>query len=129
MKNFGKSSDRRLRVISSHVSIPEDTLQDAPSSRQSLVGINRCNSSSSLIPSASATGKPSSYSKIHGSVSNKKAEWLDISSVGGKALLEVIYQKSRDEGMAKVCILIIVIWVLAFVFRRCHLTLNCADNY
>lgn len=105
MKNLGNSSDRRLRIIASHVSIPEGTLQDASSSDQSSTAkINPCNSSSTLIPNASATGKPSSYSKIHGFVSNKKVEWLDIPSVGGKVLSEVKYQKSKGEGIAKITI-------------------------
>lgn len=123
MKNLGNSSDRRLGIIASHVSIPEGTLQDTSSPNQSSVPqINLCNSSSSLIPNASATGKPSSYSKIHGSVSNKKVEWLDIRSVGGKVLSEVKYQKSKGEGMAKVCIFMIIIWALFFCLLSARLT-------
>mmetsp|Transcript_15593 Transcript_15593/g.21553 ORF Transcript_15593/g.21553 Transcript_15593/m.21553 type:complete len:354 (-) Transcript_15593:136-1197(-) len=52
---------------------------------------------------ATATGTPSSYEKVHGSVSRVAVKWNDTELSQG-ALREVIYQKAEGEGIAKVTI-------------------------
>lgn len=50
---------------------------------------------------ASVTGTPSSYARVHGTVSREPARWREIQYVAKEGLEEVKYAKS-DEGIAKV---------------------------
>ena len=94
MSHFG-SHHRRLNVISGHISSRSSTSDD--------LGANHCNALTTDLPHASATGNPSSYSRVHGTVSTDPVQWKQIESVAGKSLQEVIYRKSEGEGIAMVC--------------------------
>lgn len=60
-------------------------------------------SSAAAKPSyASATGRPTSYARVHGEVSRAPAAWRRVESVAREALQEVIYEKAEGEGIAKV---------------------------
>lgn len=53
-------------------------------------------------PYSSATGAPSSYARVHGSVSTAPAVWRSISTVQKEELQDVKYEKADGEGIAKV---------------------------
>ncbi|EFN52039.1 hypothetical protein CHLNCDRAFT_139232 [Chlorella variabilis] len=53
---------------------------------------------------ASATGRPSSYARVHGEVSRAPAQWRRIDTVAKEELREVRYEKAVGEGIAKVTI-------------------------
>lgn len=54
------------------------------------------------IPFASADGNPSSYERIHKTVSRAPAVWKQVYTVGGSQLEDVIYEKAEGEAIAKV---------------------------
>ena len=56
------------------------------------------------VPHASAPGNSSSYARVHGKVSDVPVEWVVVGSVANHSLREVIYTKSKGEGIAKVTI-------------------------
>ena len=67
----------------------------------------QCGGSSAGQPStcsshASATGKPSSYARVHGAPSRAPAQWRRIDVVAKERLEEVKYEKAVGEGIAKV---------------------------
>lgn len=49
---------------------------------------------------ASATGRPSSYARVHGEVSRAPAAWVRVPKVAKEELTDVKYEKA--EGIAKV---------------------------
>lgn len=51
---------------------------------------------------ATATGRPSSYARVHGEVSRRQAVWRRIDTLQKEALHEVKYEKSLGEGIARV---------------------------
>lgn len=51
---------------------------------------------------ASATGKPSSYARVHGEVSRAAAQWRPVPTVAKEELVDVKYEKA--EGIAKITI-------------------------
>lgn len=53
-------------------------------------------------PFASADENPSSYARIHRTVSRAPAVWNRVHIVGGSPLEDVIYEKAKDEAIAKV---------------------------
>lgn len=51
---------------------------------------------------ATATGRPTSYARVHGVVSRAPAVWRSVPSVQREQLTEVKYEKAVGEGIAKV---------------------------
>lgn len=88
------TSRRRIATVARHL-LPNDTF-----SSQSGRGV-RLDSSPALQPQNTAA-EHSSYAKVHGAVSRKPAEWTHIPTVQRQDLSEVVYEKARDEGIAKV---------------------------
>lgn len=86
---------RRLNVISRHISKESSSTECSKNNTSAIL-------TKENVPHASATGNPSSYSRVHGSVSSLPVQWVEIPSVAGKALQEVIYRKSKGEGIAMV---------------------------
>ena len=58
--------------------------------------------SSPALQSQNTAAEESSYAKVHGAVSRKTAKWTQIPTVQRHDLSEVIYEKAREEGIAKV---------------------------
>ena len=56
-----------------------------------------------LEPQVTAVVSESSYAKVHRAVSRGDAKWTQIPVVQRQSLSEVIYEKAKDEGIAKVC--------------------------
>ena len=48
--------------------------------------------------------RSSNYARVHGNVSTEPVSWLAIPSVSNHTLREVIYEKSKNEGIAKLTI-------------------------
>lgn len=102
------AQQRRIGVLSGHVSgegVPKTIKSESSTSISNSLIPNTCNTvqlDRSRVPHASATGLESNYSKVHGKVSSRPVQWIDIVSVAGKPLEETIYQKSKGEGIAKV---------------------------
>lgn len=86
--------NRRLRVISRQI--------PTQSSREEILNTNDCNVSTGKVPHASATQNSNSYSRVHGKVSTEPVQWLEVQSVARNTLQEVIYRKSKGEGIAMV---------------------------
>ena len=87
-------SRRRIATVARHL-LPSE----AVSCRGTEDGL--LYSSPALQPQNTAAEK-SSYAKVHGAVSRKSAKWTPIPTVQRKDLSEVIYEKAREEGIAKV---------------------------
>ena len=87
-------SRRRIATVARHL-LPTDA-----SSSQSYENV-LLDSSSPLQPQNTAA-EESSYAKVHGAVSRKAAKWTQIPTVQRHDLSEIIYDKVREEGIAKV---------------------------
>lgn len=86
------SHHRRLSIISRQI----------PSQSSGDLETNCCSGLKENVPHASATGNPSSYSRVHGKVSTEPVQWMEVKSVAGKPMEEVLYKKSKGEGIAMV---------------------------
>eukprot|EP00959_Pyramimonas_sp_CCMP1952_P440120 9214303-Pyramimonas_sp.AAC.2 len=87
------TAERRVATLGRHV-VPR--LEGESLSRSQGVGMAPTASSSTY---ASATGRPTSYARVHGEVSREPAEWTNAKVPQGE-LEDVIYQKTPD-GIAK----------------------------
>lgn len=99
MSEHLKTAHRRVATLGKHV-----IQRMAQGSNEVLVdsqGIEM-NSTSSSTTYASATGRPTSYARVHGEVSREQALWTDAKVPQGE-LQDVIYQKTA-EGIAKITI-------------------------
>jgi hypothetical protein len=101
---------KRLNILNSHLLAPSseqivgNALAAQPtgtSSTHSTFSRSSPNAQGSSTY-ASATGQPSSYARVHGEVSKTPVQWRSITSVSKETLLEVKYEKSIGEGIAKV---------------------------
>jgi hypothetical protein len=98
-----ESSKRRLSVLSGHL---------APGAEVELATISRAATSASTSGSgsgrgsnstfASATGRPTSYARVHGEPSRAPAQWRQVRSVAKEELQDVLYSKAIGEGIDKV---------------------------
>lgn len=91
LANMHQASTRRVAAIARHLQPDE-----AFSSQSGNYG-------HALEPHTTAAASQSSYAKVHGAVSRGDATWTQIPTVQNQSLLEVIYEKAKDEGIAKVC--------------------------
>lgn len=98
-----KNAARRVGLLSQHLAC-EPTTSSSETQRAFASGASL--SSSSPAPAissyASATGRPTTYSMVHGLVSRAPATWRAIESVHKHRLEEVKYEKAVGEGIAKV---------------------------
>lgn len=93
-------ASRRVGVLSQHL-LAESASPASEVELQPLAG--RASSSQSASTSyATATGRPSSYARVHGEVSRAPARWRRIDTVAKEQLREVKYEKAVGEGIAKV---------------------------
>jgi len=58
----------------------------------------------SLLSRPPSGRRSSNYARVHGNVSTEPVSWLVIPSVSNHTLREVIYAKSKNEGIAKLTI-------------------------
>lgn len=97
---------RRLQVIGNHVVGDNGASVLLPEAQSAHIGAVPASIAPSNVGAstsyASATGRPSSYARIHGEVSKVPPQWRTVPSVQNYALEEVKYQKSVGEGIAKV---------------------------
>lgn len=96
-----KAARKRLEVLSRQFE-SASLAEDRQVSTSSTAASSSIGSSSQSKPYASATGKPSSYAKVHGEVSRAPAQWRQITSVAKEDLQDVKYEKAVGEGIAKV---------------------------
>lgn len=89
-----ESANRRLAALSFHLSDGDEAL--------STSGVLA--SGASATPYASATGAPNSYAQVHGLVSREPASWTRVPVVCKETLQEVLYDKAKAEGIAKITI-------------------------
>jgi hypothetical protein len=89
------SAARRLEVLGGQ-------LATSTSERPTSDIAPQTTASTSQSSYASATGRPTSYARIHGEVSREAAAWNRIHSIGKEPLEEVKYEKAQGEGIAKV---------------------------
>ncbi|KAI7837539.1 hypothetical protein COHA_008626 [Chlorella ohadii] len=96
---------RRVTVLSQHL-VGEDASGAAPAGEVELQPLSgRAAASQEASTSyASATGRPSSYARVHGSASRAPARWRRIDTVAKEQLREVRYEKAEGEGIAKITI-------------------------
>lgn len=94
----------RLAVLSQHLGAPCKQQHVGEVELQPVAGDSERSSRSAGASTsyASATGRPSSYARVHGEVSRAPAQWRRIASVAKEELLEVKYEKAAGEGIAKV---------------------------
>lgn len=93
-------ASRRVGVLSQHL-LAESASPPGQVELQPLAG--RASSSQGASTSyATATGRPSSYARVHGEVSRAPARWRRIDTVVKEQLREVKYEKAVGEGIAKV---------------------------
>lgn len=94
---------RRVSVLSQHL-LEQGASGGAPAGEVELQPLSgRAAASSEASTSyASATGRPSSYARVHGSASRAPARWRRIDTVAKEQLREVRYEKAQGEGIAKV---------------------------
>lgn len=99
----------RLRTITGHFADADRISPDFPFHRTPPAGdVLSTQPASASLPNptsssyASATGKPSSYARIHGEVSRAPAKWRNVDELGGQRLEDVLYHKAEGEGIAKV---------------------------
>lgn len=93
-------ASRRVGVLSQHL-LAESAPTPGDVELQPLSG--RSSSSQNASTSyATATGRPSSYARVHGEVSRAPANWRRIDTVAKEQLREVKYEKAVGEGIAKV---------------------------
>lgn len=92
-----------MTVLSQHL-VGEDASGAAPAGEVELQPLSgRAAASQAASTSyASATGRPSSYARVHGSASRAPARWRRIDTVSKEQLREVRYDKAEGEGIAKV---------------------------
>lgn len=100
-------ASRRLAVLSQQLTganpAAETSASTAPQLTRSPTSGSGPSSSKPNSYYASATGKPTSYAKVHGEVSKAPAQWRRISVVAKEELTDVKYEKAVGEGIAKVC--------------------------
>ena len=99
---------RRLHILGGHVAAPSSDPAPGPDGRVSF-GVEAAQSTRIAAANvgastsyASATGRPSSYARVHGEVSNAPAQWVAVPSVHKETLQEVKYEKAANEGIVKV---------------------------
>lgn len=94
---------RRVSVLSQHL-LEQGASGGAPAGEVELQPLSgRAAASSEASTSyASATGRPSSYARVHGSASRAPARWRRIDTVAKEQMREVRYEKAQGEGIAKV---------------------------
>ncbi|GIL69420.1 hypothetical protein Vretimale_13531 [Volvox reticuliferus] len=92
------SAQRRLQILGNHLmgTRPENSV-----SRQATAGMDKLEVT---VPYASADGKINSYGRVHGPVSHEPAKWQRILVVSREELIDVVYEKAVDEGIAKITI-------------------------
>lgn len=102
------SVSRRVGVLSQHLQaaceerhVGEVELQPLSCSQCGCSG-HSAGSDGASTSYASATGRPSSYARVHGEVSRAPAQWRRIDTVAKEELREVRYEKAVGEGIAKV---------------------------
>lgn len=88
MQNASAAARRRVGTLAGHM---------APSGSSMLA----------LAPTSStyatATGRPTTYAKVHGEVSREPAKWVAATVPNGE-LKEVLYHKADEEAIAKITI-------------------------
>lgn len=103
---------RRVGVLSSHLTAPSTSgaeieagsVSCAPAAASACGQCGRRGGQqASHSPHASATGQPTSYARVHGTVSREPAQWRAIDTVARERLEEVKYEKAA-EGIAKITI-------------------------
>eukprot|EP00195_Chlamydomonas_chlamydogama_P006856 CAMPEP_0202911746 /NCGR_PEP_ID=MMETSP1392-20130828/55789_1 /ASSEMBLY_ACC=CAM_ASM_000868 /TAXON_ID=225041 /ORGANISM="Chlamydomonas chlamydogama, Strain SAG 11-48b" /LENGTH=343 /DNA_ID=CAMNT_0049602373 /DNA_START=42 /DNA_END=1073 /DNA_ORIENTATION=- len=93
-------AERRLQVLSQQLaSGPGCVLTMNDTAAQ-----DEASTSSSKPSYASATGRPSSYARVHGDVPRTPAKWRRIPVVAKETLEDVKYEKADDEGIVKITI-------------------------
>lgn len=93
-------ASRRLAVLGQHL-VGEATPSGGELELQPMAGRVAASQGASTSY-ASATGRPSSYARVHGEVSRAPARWRRIDVVAKEQLREVRYEKAEGEGIAKV---------------------------
>ena len=88
------TSRRRIATVARHL-LPDDAVS-------SQSGKEVRSDSVPAFQTQDTAAAQSSYAKVHGTVSRKDATWTKIFAVQRHNLSEVIYEKSLDEGIAKV---------------------------
>ncbi|GAB4823048.1 hypothetical protein N2152v2_010094 [Parachlorella kessleri] len=105
------SAARRVALLTQHLTCePGDTAALERASTGAGVPSNAergALDSSETAPGSSyatATGRPTTYARVHGQVSRAPATWRRIDTVQNWQLEEIKYEKAEGEGIAKVTI-------------------------
>ncbi len=93
-----EKSTRRLGVVSRHITPGGGTVGN-----ESLIP-NTCAQAGSVPHASAQPGRASRYAQVHGQVSSAPVNWEIVPSVANHRLQEVIYTKSKGEGIAKLTI-------------------------
>lgn len=105
------AASRRVGLLAGHLTCepsPGGALQQSSTAAPAAGPCPNCGCSSqgaagpSSSSYATATGRPTSYARVHGEASRAPAVWRRIESVQRERLEDVKYEKAVGEGIAKV---------------------------